>query len=147
MIIRSYPPKEFHRGLYVTYYDDRKDFYMSTDFILILDEPEKPVGQDVMQTCATMFTLLLTGDLKREVISYGNQMVKNLMSFSYSSHIRKEDALARVEQLCHQFLDRESFDEAFLAALPAYDKASEYIRTFLTDITENGKYEYEEDIT
>ena len=31
MIIRSYPPKEFHRGLYVTYYDDRKDFYMSTD--------------------------------------------------------------------------------------------------------------------
>ena len=147
MIIRSYPPKEFHRGLYVTYRNDHNDFYMSTDFNLVLDEPTAPVSEDVMQTCAKLFTLLLTGDLKRDVISYGGNMVTNLMSFSYSSYIRKDDALDRVVQLCNQFLDKESFDEVFLAALPAYDKASEHVRTFLTDITENGKYEYEEDIT
>jgi len=144
MIVRSYPPKEFHRGLYVTYYNDHNDFYMSTDFKLVLDEPAAPVGEDVMQTCAKMFTLLLTGDLNQEVISFG---VTNLMSFSYSREIRKDDALARVVRLCNQFLDRESFDEAFLAALPAYDKAAEYVKAFLTDITENGKYEYEKDIT
>ena len=35
-IIYSIPPKDFHRGLYVTYYNDWKDFYMSTDFKLML---------------------------------------------------------------------------------------------------------------
>ena len=146
-IIRSYPPKEFHRGLYVTYTSDHNDFYMATDFELVLDEPAKPIKADVMKTCAKLFAFLLTGDSKSEAVSHGGLMVKNLMSFRYLSYISRADALARVVRLCHQFLDKESFDEAFLAALPAYDQAAEYVKTFLTDITENGKYEYEEDIT
>ena len=147
MIIRSYPPKDFHRGLYVTYTNDHNDFYMSTDFKLVLDDPSTPIYNTVMDTCAKLFKYLLTGDINSEAISYGGQMVSNLMSFGYSAQIRKEDALARVVRLCNQFLDRGSFDEAFLAGLPEYDKAEEYVKTFLMDITENGKYEYKEDMT
>lgn len=147
MIIRSYPPKDFHRGLYVTYTNDHKDFYMSTDFKLVLDEPSAPIDSTVMATCARLFAFLLTGDPKSEAVSYGGMMVKNLISFGIPSYIRREDALARVVKLCNQFLDKGSFNEAFLAGLPEYDKAAEVVRTFLTDVTENGKYEYEEDGT
>ena len=147
MIIRSYPPKDYHRGLYVTYTNDHNDFYMSTDFKLVLDEPSAPIDSTVMATCARLFAFLLTGDLNSEAVSYGGMMVKNLISFGFPSYIRKDDALARVAHLCNQFLDRGSFDEAFLAGLPEYDKAAEYVKTFLMDITENGKYEYKEDMT
>ena len=144
-IIYSIPPKDFHRGLYVTYYNDWKDFYMSTDFRLVLDEPAAPIDVDVMQTCARLFTFLLTGDPERKVVSYGQNMVTNLMTFGYESYISKEDALARTVKLCERFLDKASIDSAVLAGLPQYDKAAEVVRVFLTDVTENGKYEYEED--
>ena len=147
MIIKSYPPKEYHKGLYVYYLDDWKDCYMSTDFRLVLDEPATPIDADVMQTCVRLFTFLLTGDLDRKVITYGGNTVRNLMSFSYFHHFGKEDALARTVNLCKRFLDRDSIDLAVLAKLPQYDKAAEVVRTFLTDVTENGKYEYEEDRT
>ena len=147
MIGRSYPPKEYHRGLYVTYRNDHNDFYMATNFNLVLDEPTAPIDSAVMQDGARLFTFLLTGDLNRQMISYGGYMVKNLMSFGYYGFISKEDALTRVVRLCTQFLDKDSFDEAFLAEFPEYDKAAEYVKTFLTDITENGKYEYEKNIT
>lgn len=146
-IIYSIPPKDFHRGLYVTYYNDWKDFYMSTDFRLVLDEPAAPIEPAIMQTCARLFTFLLTGDPERKVVSYGQNMVTNLMTFGYESYISKEDALARTVKLCERFLDKASIDLAVLAGLPQYDKAAEVVRTFLTDVTENGKYEYEEDRT
>ena len=146
-IIYSIPPKDFHRGLYVTYYNDWKDFYMSTDFRLVLDEPAAPIDPAIMQTCARLFTFLLTGDPERKVVSYGQNMVTNLMTFGYESYISKEDALARTVKLCERFLDKESIDPAVLTGLPQYGKAAEVVRTFLTDVTENGKYEYEEDRT
>ena len=146
-IIYSIPPKDFHRGLYVTYYNDWKDFYMSTDFRLVLDEPAAPVDPAIMQTCARLFTFLLTGDPEREVVSYGQNMVPNLMAFGYGNYISKEDALARIVRLCERFLDKDSIDPAVLAGLPQYDKAAEVVRMFFTDVTENGKYEYEEDRT
>ena len=146
-IIYSIPPKDFHRGLYVTYYNDWKDFYMSTDFRLVLDEPAAPIEPAIMQTCARLFTFLLTGDPERKVVSYGQNMVTNLMTFGYESYISKEDALSRTVRLCERFLDKDSIDAAVLAGLPQYDRAAEIVRTFLTDGTENGKYEYEEDNT
>ena len=146
-VIYSIPPKDFHRGLYVTYYNDWQDCYMSTAFNLVLDEPTAPIDAAVMQTCARLFTFLLTGDLNREIITYGGNTVQNLMSFSYFHHFGKEDALAHTVKLCERFLNKDSIDPAVLADLPQYDKATEVVRTFLTDITENGKYEYEEDRT
>ena len=117
------------------------------DFKLVLDEPASPIDNTVMATCASLFAFLLTRDPNSEAVSYGGMMVKNLISFGFPSYIRKDDALARVVRLCNQFLDKGSFDEAFFAGLPEYDKAAEYVKTFLTDITDNGKYEYTEDIT
>ena len=143
MIIRSYPPKEFHRGLYVTYYNDWKDCYMSTDFKLVLDEPSAPIDSAVMQTCVGLFSFLLTGDVgEKEYYSGG----PNTVTFSYMHHFHKADALEWAVKLCRRFLDKDSIDPAALAGLLQYDKAAEVVRTFLTDVTENGKYEYEKEI-
>ena len=140
-IIYSTPPKEYHRGLYVTYYNDWKDFYMSTDFTLVLDEPASPIDPAVIQTCVRLFTYLLTGDLNGEGVFWGS-MNPNLIHFGYLSEIDRPDALARTVKLCGRFLDKASIDPDVLAQLPQYDKAAEVVRTFLADVTENGKYEY-----
>ena len=140
-IIYSIPPKDFHRGLYVTYYNDWKDCYMSTDFTLVLDEPASPIDPAVIQTCVRLFTYLLTGNVNGEGVSWGS-MDPNLIHFGYLSEIDRPDALARTVKLCECFLDKASLETAVLAQLPQYDRAAEVVQTFLTDVTENGKYEY-----
>lgn len=148
MIIKSYPPREFHRGLYVTFYDDHNDFFCMTSFSLVLDEPSTPIEAEVLKTCAMLFTYLLTGDINGEGISYGGFMVTNLLSFDYHQYqYKREAAYAKIVDLCERFLNKESLDGTVLAALPQYDKAAEVVRAFLTDVKENGKYTYEEDIT
>lgn len=148
MIIKSYPPREFHRGLYVTFYDDHKDFFCMTSFSLVLDEPSAPIDAQVLQTCAKLFTYLLTGDINGEGIDYGGSMVTNLLSFSYHQYqYERETAYAKIVDLCERFLNKESLDETVLATLPQYDKAAEVVRAFLIDVQEKGKYTYEEDIT
>ena len=143
-IIYSIPPKEYHRGLYVTYYNDWKDCYMSTDFKLVLDEPASPIDPAVMHTCIGLFSFLLTGEVgEKEYYSGG----PNTVTFSYMHHFDKADALAWAVKLCSRFLDKDSIDPAALVGLPQYDKAAEVVRTFLADVTENGKYEYEKNIT
>ena len=141
-ITYSIRPPDYHRGLYVTYYDNWKDFYELTSFHLVLDEPETPLDADIMQTCAGLFTFLLTGDMEKSVVYYGGSMVPNLLDFGYENEIRKGDALARTVSLCERFLDKDAIDPAVLARLPQYEKAAEVVLTFLTDVTENGKYEY-----
>ena len=129
------------RGLYVTYTKDWKDFYISTDFRLVLDEPGVPIDADVMQTCVKLVSFLLDGDDGEEE----DTGKANTVNFGYMHHFLKSEALAWVIGLCERFLNKASLDPAMLAKLPQYDKAAEVVRTFLTEITENGKYEYEEE--
>ena len=90
MIIKSYPPREFHRGLYVTFYDDHNDFFCMTSFSLVLDEPSTPIEAEVLKTCAMLFTYLLTGDINGERIDYGGFMVTNMLAFDYHQYQYKK---------------------------------------------------------
>lgn len=143
MIYSIYTPKDHHRGLYVTYFDDSRDFYEVTDFDLVLDEPSVPIDPEVVKTCAKLFSFLITGGWERDVVSFGKQAAPNTLTFGFLAEFRKEDALSRAVKLCARFLDRESLGEEVLAGFPAYDKAAEYVRTLLTEVVENGKYDYE----
>lgn len=138
MIITSYRPDFSHRGLYATYYTEIG--YMNTSFNLVLDEENKPVENEILRTCAKLFSFLISNDPDRDPDDYCAG--SNRLHFSFFHCFGNDGAREWAVGLCRRFLDRESLDKAFIAGLPLYDKATEYVSAFLTDVAENGKYEY-----
>ncbi len=138
MIIRSESPDFSHRGLCVTYYHEIG--YMDTSFILVLDDEDKPVDNEILRTCAKLFYFLISNKPDCNPDDYC--VSPNRLHFSFFHWFGKEGAWDWIVKLCQRFLDKESLDKAVLAGLPEYDRAAEYVRAFLVDVTENGKYQY-----
>ena len=62
MYMRSYPPKEYHTGLYVTYYNDHKGFYMMTSFTMVFTEPDsEEIDFNTFRTIGKLLWHLLQG--------------------------------------------------------------------------------------
>ena len=170
MYIKSNLPTAFHKGLYVTSYNDHKDQYMMTSFTMVFTEPDSErIDFNTFRTIGKLFWHLLHNDcfVKNRLSIYFKNLPdcnaeyditnldinfeNNLISFNIENWFTKDAAFELVATTCRDFISLEKgepSDSPYIQSLhQGFDKAAEIVNTYLSEVTEEGRYEYAEDIS
>ena len=143
-----YPAKEIKRGLSVRSVTDHKDHSMLTHFDIRFATPEVdgPLDKDTMSILKGSFQQYLSKSAYSQSICHFGEIDSTGLSLSLWDYLEKDEALDLVvnmcRYLCGYMIPEDKKSKISKEALDCLGKTKQFAQNYLTDITENGMYEY-----